>query len=55
MEDELQGEKIGLLLTVQNAPGLGQVCEEVLLSFSDFYSRAVVGCSDRGISRVVRL
>lgn len=34
MEDELEGEKIGLLLTVRKAPGLGQVGEEALLSFS---------------------
>ena len=52
MEDELQGEKIGLMLTVQNPAGL---CEEVLLPLGDFCSRAAVGCSDRGISRVVRL
>lgn len=36
VEDELEGEKIGLLLTVHKAPGLGQVCEEVLLSFQWF-------------------
>lgn len=33
VEDELQGETIGLVLTVHNTAGLGQVCEEVLLSF----------------------
>ena len=49
MEDELQGEKIGLMLTVQNPAGL---CEEVLLPLGDFCSRAAVGCSDRGGYRV---
>lgn len=32
VEDELEGEKIGLLLTAHKAAGLGQACEEVLLS-----------------------
>lgn len=33
MEDELEGEKIGFLLTLHEAPGLGRICQEVLLSF----------------------
>lgn len=32
MEDELEGKKIGLVLTVHNAAGFGQVYEEVLSS-----------------------
>lgn len=33
VEDELEGDMIGLVLTVHKALGLVQDCEEVLLSF----------------------
>ena len=36
MEDELEGEKIGLLLTLHNPPALGRVCGSAAVFFGDF-------------------
>ena len=56
MEDELEGEKIGLLLTLRNPPALRSgLWGSAAVFFRRFLRCVVVNWSERGVSRVVRL